>query len=198
VGSAELTDAQTRDKFDIKIEDVPREQLPNPKARDGVKITLTTKPGLPVGRFDQSLTLHTNLKDDEVIHVPVLGRLVGDITVHGTSGWLSEQDVLLLGQVKSSEGRKAHLNIVARGENAGDLKFEVGSVEPTELKATLGTPQKLKDTLLHVPLEIEVPPGTRPMVRLDTSQGEAAKILIKTTHPEMKELVVYVRFAVER
>jgi hypothetical protein len=197
VESAELSDPTTRDKFDIKIEPVERDKLPNSAARDGVKITLTVKPGLPVGRFDQSLTLHTNLKDGPVLHIPVFGRVVGDITVHGTQ-WLPEQDILMMGQVKSSEGKKSLLNLVARGENAGDVKFQVASVDPPELKATLGEPKKVTDTLLHVPLEIEVPAGTRPMVRLDTVQGDAGKIVLKTTHPTTKELSLSVRFAVER
>lgn len=198
VHSAELSDLTARDKFDVKIEPVEKDKLPNPAAKDGVKITLTVKPGLPIGRFDQSLTLHTNLKEGEVLHVPVYGKLVGDITIHGNSSWLSERDVLNMGQIKSSEGRKSHLNLVVRGENAADVKFEVASVDPPELKVTLGEPKPLKETLLHVPLEIEVPPGTRPMARLDSVQGEGAKVLLKTTHPTTKELSIGVRFAVER
>jgi hypothetical protein len=128
----------------------------------------------------------------------VYGKLVGDISIHGNSSWLTEQDTLNMGQVKSSEGRKAHLNVVVRGENAGDVKFDVASVDPPELKVTLGEPKKLKDTLLHVPLEIEVPAGTRPMVRLDSIQGDAAKVVLSTTHPTVKELSFSVRFAVER
>jgi hypothetical protein len=198
VSSAELSDLTTRDKFDVKIEPVEKEELPDPKAKAGVKVTLTAKPGLPMGRFDQSLTLHTNLKDGEVIHIPVYGKLVGDISIHGNSSWVAEQDTLNMGQVKSSEGRKAHLNVVVRGENAANVQFDVASVDPPELKVTLGEPKKLKDTLLHVPLEIEVPAGTRPMVRLDSIQGDAAKVVLSTTHPTVKELTFSVRFAVER
>ena len=62
---------------------------------------------------------------------------------------------------------------------------------------TLGEPKKLKDTLVHVPVTIEIPPGTRPMVHLDTAQGEAARIVFSTTHPKIKELSLAVRFAVE-
>ena len=36
------------------------------------------------------------------------------------------------------------------------------------------------------------------MVRLDTAQGEAAASCSRTTHPKVKELVLGVRFAVER
>jgi Protein of unknown function (DUF1573) len=197
INSAELTDERTRDKFDVKIEKVARDQLPNPDAKDGARITVTTKPGLPVGHFDQSLTLHTNLEDSPVLHIPVIGRLVGDITVHGT-GWIDGQDALMMGSVKSSEGHKSQLNLVVRGENAADVKFDVASVDPEELKVTIGEPKRIKDTLLHVPLIVEVPAGTRPMLRLDTSQGDAGKIILNTTHPTMKEISLRVRFTVER
>ena len=66
------------------------------------------------------------------------------------------------------------------------------------MKVTIGEPKKLKDTLVQVPLEIEIPPGTRPMVRLDTAQGEPGKIILSTTHPKIKELSIGVQFAVER
>ena len=58
------------------------------------------------------------------------------------------------------------------------------------MKVTLGEPKKLKDTLVQVPVEIEIPPGTRPMVHLDTAQGEAARIVFSTTQPKIKELAI--------
>jgi hypothetical protein len=36
------------------------------------------------------------------------------------------------------------------------------------------------------------------MARLSTVQGEAAKVVLKTSHPTVKELTFSVRFAVER
>ena len=197
VNSAELTSEDTRDKFDVKIEPVERDKLPVNTARAGVRITLTAKQGLPIGRFNQYLTLNTNLKEGEKLHVPVFGRVVGDISVHGNN-WREEEGVLLLGSVDSGKGRKERVNVVVRGEDAADVKFEVGSVDPPELKVTIGEPKRLKATLLHVPVDIEIPPGTRPMVRLATAQGEEAKIVLKTTHPKMKELAIGVRFAVGR
>lgn len=199
VSSAELTDPDTRDMFDVKIEPVEREKLPVKAARAGVRVTLTAKPGLPIGRFNQYLTLNTNLQDGEKLHIPVVGRVVGDISVHGARGtWLEEQGVLNLGRVQSAVGKKARLNLVVRGEGAESVKFEVGSVDPPELKITFGEPTRLKATLVRVPLEIEVPPGTRPMARLAASQGDEGKIVLKTTHPAMKQLSFGVRLSVER
>jgi hypothetical protein len=66
------------------------------------------------------------------------------------------------------------------------------------LKATLGEPKKVSDTLVHVPLTVEIPPGTPPMARLDIDQHDEARIVLKTNLPDVPEIVLGVRFAVER
>ncbi len=197
VRDPQLSDPLLRDNFDVQIEPVERASLPNPLAKAAVRITLTAKPGLPVGRFHQSLVLQTNLPEAEHLEIPVSGRVGGDISVHGT-GWNEEEGVLVLGKVDSHEGRKTRLNVVVRGEEAANVKLEVKSVDPPELRVTIGEPKQFKPTLLHVPVDIEVPAGTRPMVRLSTAQGDEARIVLSTTHPSIKELVLGVRFAVER
>jgi len=197
VSDPEFTDPLTSDKFDVKIEPADPATLPNSKAKAAVRITLTAKPGLPLGRLNQALAVKTNLPDAEHLEIPIIGQVVGDISVHG-SQWSSELGALSLGKVKSSEGRREKLNLVVRGAGAADVKFEVQSRDPPELRVTIGTPRKLSETLAHVPVEIEVPAGTRPMVRLDTAQGEAGRVVLKTTHPKIPELDLGVRFAVER
>jgi Protein of unknown function (DUF1573) len=197
LSEAELSDPATRDQFDVNIEPVERELLPNPNAKDGLKITLTVKPGLPIGRFDQWLSLRTNLKGGEKLEIPVIGRVVGDISIHGV-GWNEEMSALTLGKVNSGQGARAKVNVVVRGTDAANVRFDVQSVDPPELKVMIGEPKRLKEALLHVPIEIEVPAGTRPMVRMNTAQGEAGRIVLNTTHPEIKELALGVRFAVER
>jgi hypothetical protein len=197
ISEAELSNSATRDKFDVRIEPVPADELPNPAAKDGARITVTAKPGLPVGRFNQWLSLRTNLPEAEKLEIPVIGRVVGDITVHGVA-WNEEQGALAIGKVKSREGAKKRVNMVVRGADAANTKFSVQYVDPPELKVTIGEPKQLRPTLLHVPVEIEVPAGTPPMVRLDTAQGEEGLVVLKTTHPTIPELTLGVRFAVER
>ena len=154
-------------------------------------------PDCPWGRFQQWLSLTTNLQDAEKLEIPLAGQVVGDISVGG-SGWSEERGALAMGSVKSSEGGHHKLSIFVRGADAASTTFEVQSVDPPELKVTVGQPKKLKDTLVQVPLEIAIPAGTRPMVHLDTAQGEPGRIVLSTTHPKIKELAINVQFAVER
>jgi hypothetical protein len=197
VSDVKLSDPATSDKFDIKVEPLEDDQLPNPEAKEGVRITLTAKAGLPVGRFHQWLSLRTNLAGSESIEIPLVGRVVGDISVHGID-WNEEAGALSLGKVNSAEGRKRRVNIVVRGSAAPDVRLAVDSVDPGELEVTIGEPKKLTDSLVHFPVHIEVPAGTRPMVRLGTAQGEEGRVVLTTTHPTVKEIVLGVRFAVER
>ncbi|HEX3600713.1 MAG TPA: DUF1573 domain-containing protein [Lacipirellulaceae bacterium] len=192
-----LSDPATRDRFDVKIEPVDPKDLPNKSAKQGVRVTVTAKPGLAIGRFQQWLSLRTNLQDAEKLEIPIAGQVVGDISVHGT-GWSEERGALTIPSVKSSEGGHGRVSIVVRGADAADTTFKVKSVDPPELKVTVGEPKKLKDTLVQTPLDIEIPAGTRPMVRLYTAQGEPARIVLTTTHPKIKELSVEVLFSVER
>jgi hypothetical protein len=170
ISEAELSDPTMRDKFDVQVERISRDELPDPAARDGVRITLPARPDLPIGRLNQWLSLRTNLPEAEKLEIPLHGRVVGDISVHGM-GWNEEQSALALGRVKSSEGRTARVNLVVRGADAANVAFDVRSTDPPELNVTIGEPKQLRETLVHVPVDLEVPAGTRPMVRLDTAHA---------------------------
>jgi hypothetical protein len=198
VTDPQISDPTIRDKFDIKVEPVEKSALPNKNAKRGYRVTLTTKDNLPVGRFHAWVSLNTDLTDAKKLDIPIAGQVVGDVGVRGITNWNEEEGILTIGSVKSSEGGHGKVNLVARGAGAGDVKFALKSKDPEELKVTLGEPKKLSDTLLHVPVDIEIPPGTRPMVHLDTAQGDAAHIVFSTTHTKVKELSLSVRFAVER
>jgi hypothetical protein len=150
-----------------------------------------------LGRFDQWLTVSTNIPDAETIMIPVIGRVIGDVSIYGRM-WNEEQGVLRLGRVKSAEGASALLNVVVRGAGADQVKFSVASVDPPELVAKLGEPKRVKNELVHVPLTIEVPPGTPPMARLDIDQHDEARVVLKTSRPDVPEVVLGVRFIVEK
>jgi hypothetical protein len=196
VGEPVLSNPETRKYFDVHVDSVEPPALPNPDAKHGVKITVTAKPGLPLGRFDQWLMVATNIKDAEKLEIPIIGRVLGNISIHGRL-WSEEQGVLRLGTVKSDQGISTTLNVVIRGDEADATMLSVESCDPRELVAKLGEPNRISSTLVHVPLTVEIPRGTPPMAHLETQQGDAGKIIIKTTSKEAAEMVLHVRFDVE-
>lgn len=197
VEEPELTNTETSKFFDVQVEPVKPAELPDPKAKAGVRVRITAKPGLRLGRFDQWLAVSTNIPDAETIKIPVVGRVIGNISIHGRL-WNEDQGVLRLGRVKSSAGVSAPLNVVIRGDDADQVQLSVASVDPPELVAKLGAPRKLKNSLVHMPLVIEIPPGTPPMARLDIDQHDEARVVLKTNRPDVPEMVLGVRFAVEK
>jgi hypothetical protein len=197
VGEPVLSNQETRKYFDLRVEPVERSALPNPDAKQGVEISVTAKPGLPLGRFDQWLKLPTNIKDADTLEIPIIGRVLGNISIHGRL-WNEDQGVLRLGTIKSDEGASTTLNIVIRGDEAATTTISVESCDPPELVARLGEPNHLSPTLVHLPLTVEIPRGTPPMAHLETQQSEAGKIVLKTTSTKAAEMVIHVRFDVER
>lgn len=189
----------------IKLDIVPlaKDELPTPQTRGGVKITATFEPGKSLGPFFTWLILETNLEKAQKLTVPVSGTVKGDVVIFGT-GWNESQGVLRMGLVDGKQGKHVRLNVAIRGEHAPGTKVEVASVDPPELKVSLGEPKEMSKQMVHVPLFIDVPAGTRPMVRIaklageedDTQKGDGV-IVLKTTHPDTEEVRLLVRFSVD-
>jgi hypothetical protein len=189
----------------IKLDIVPlaKDELPTPQTRGGVKITATFEPGKSLGPFFTWLVLETNLEKAPKLTVPVTGTVKGDIAIFGT-GWNESQGVLRLGLIDGKQGKHVRLNLAIRGEHAPNTKLEIASVDPPELQVSLGEPKEMSKQLVHVPLFIDVPAGTRPMVRIaktageedDTQKGDGV-IVLKSTHPDTEEVRLLVRFSVD-
>lgn len=187
--------AGVKDNFEVDVTPVAPEELPTEGAKAGYRITLTAKPGLPIGAIMEWVTLKTNLEETPKLEAPVFGRVVGDITVHGAA-WSEETGVLRLGLVRSAEGAERKLVLSVKGEHAAETRFELIETTPSELEVEIGEPVQRGDQAMHTPLTISVPPGTRSMIHLNTDQGDDGVVRLKTTHPDVDEVKIAVRFAV--
>ena len=199
-------EAPTRDgqtlPYRVQVEPLIRKDFPDPKAEAAVRITLVAEPGMPVGVLHDWVRLQTNLPSAESQQVPVYGRVEGDLSVRGY-GWSADNGVLTLGMVDSDIGRKANLRISMKGSTVG-ANLSITEVEPPELRATLGQGQVIREGVVHVPLTVEVPAGTRPMVRLQTGrkpdgtyQHPEGLIRLECDSPGAPQLELRVRFAVQ-
>ncbi len=102
-----------------------------------------------------------------------------------------------MGSFASAKGKSVRLNLAVRGESASEANWDVAEVDPPELKVSLGKSRKMNDRLLHVPLQVEVPAGTRPMVRMGEPTSNEAQILLHSNHPKIPNIQMRVQFAVE-
>ena len=196
VSEPEFDNPERSSYFDVEQSTLAKSEFPDDAARAGVRITLTTSSKLPVGHFHHWVGLHTNLPSAEKIEIPLVGRVVGDLSLFGR-GWDEDAGALRMGTVHSERGAVSKLVLAIRGPHAGATDVMVESVDPQELQVNIGEPQAITERMSHVPVTIEVPPGTRPMIRLSTAQGDAGRIALKTTHPEAPLLEFRVFFAVE-
>ncbi|MEM8865981.1 MAG: DUF1573 domain-containing protein [Planctomycetota bacterium] len=208
VSDDESVDGETGGKsrseaYSLEVEQLTPENLPDERAKAGVRVTLTAGPGLPVGVVNDWVTLNTNLPDAETLQVPILGRVEGDLSVHGP-GWSAETGVLAFGIVKSEVGKKTKLRVSIKGPNAADANLAIDEVDPPELQVELGDPRQVREGVIHVPLSVEVPAGTRPMVRLNNGRkpdGTYAYpegiVRLTSDLKSTPEIELRVRFAVE-
>lgn len=192
----ELSDEDLAQQIEVSITEAETAELPQPEAVGGLKVAATYKSGKTVGPFQCWLTLTTNLKNAEKLSVPIAGNVVGDVSIFHP-GWNAQRGLLRMGSFPSGKGKKLTLKVAIRGEHDEDTQLQVAQVDPPELQATLGEPQQLGDKLQHIPLVLEVPAGTAPMVRIGEPTSSDAEVLLKSSNGKIPDVRLRVHFAVE-
>lgn len=193
-----LDHPEIAENFEVTFEPLPADQLKKqPKAHSGLLARVTVKPGLPLGPIRQTIHARTNLKSALTVVIPIDGKIDSDIAIYGP-GWNNENRVLRIGRVRSEEGAKRDLLLVARGPLHKEVEFECTSVPPGTLTVSLGeTTQLDAATSSQTRLIIEIPKGARPVSHLISEETKPVRILIKTTHPKVPELLILVSYAIE-
>jgi hypothetical protein len=194
--SHEILPEQLAKQVKVTIEPVPKDKLPDPTAKAGARVTAVYQPSGVLGAFGGSLKLTTNLKQAPNLDVPIYGTVKGDISILG-KGWTESAGTLRPDPVRSAEGGVLKLNVAIRGEHADDTEIRIAKVDPPVLKASLGDRKTMRENLIWIPLTIEIPAGTRPMVRAGEDQGGEGEIVLATTHPTTSEVRLRVLFTVQ-
>lgn len=191
----EVTPAGIAEKISIQIDPAEKSELPSEEALSGVKVSATCDSGKFVGPFRGWLTLKTNLPGAEKLSIPIMGSVTGPVSIYGPR-WNSKQGLLSIGPVISHEGKTVKMLLSVSGDKAMGTKFEVASVDPPELKVSLGEPKEMGDKLLHYPIILDLPPYTRPIVRMGEPASTDAVVVFKSNHPQAKEVRMRVHFAI--
>ncbi len=195
---ATLANQSAAGHFEVNYEKLTAEQLQQePDATSGYLITVTIKPGLPLGRFAQRILFATNLDLAGEVVVPIQVNVTGDITVVGRQ-WDNDARLLDLGTVGRSQGITRRLFLFVHGQYSETIDFTVKKVFPEDvLQVKLGEITRTGEgKSARVTLFIEIPKGSPPANHLSSQQGKLGSILIGTTHPHIPELSIRVRFAV--
>ena len=197
ISEVTLQDESLRDYVSFDILPLSQERIDEQQGKSGAKVQVTLKPGLPPGRFHCEANLQTNVLDAPV-PLSIEAQVVGDISIVG-EGYSLATNTLRLGRVKRNEGREVKLLLLVKGENHDKIDFSVAAIEPDEgLEVEISDPRPLKNgAITQLSLLVRVPPNAPIANRRGTEQAPAGSILIETTHPRIKRMQIWVRYAVE-
>jgi hypothetical protein len=194
----ECSDPLIAEHFGVTWERIANEQArKEADARGGYLLRITVKPGMPQGPFRQRIVLATNVESVPAVELPIEGRVASDVSIVGW-GWNARTGVLSIGNVNSARGAERTLMVIARGPHAKQVKLKAVDVAPEFLDVELGDTTYVETTALsQTRLTVRIPPGTPPASHLGSGDGELGRIVLRTNHPDVPELRIQVRFAVQ-
>lgn len=167
-----------------------------PSATGGFRLAVDVKPGLPLGPLQQLISIDFDMPEPTTAQIFVEGSVGGDLVLLGP-GWDSSRRTLLLGTVSGRTGHRSQLFLTARGPHRDSLKPVVREVVPDSLQVTVGAAEQIGDgAVVRLPIEIVIPPGSRPANHLCSQQGPAGRIVLDTGHPDTPVLTIPVCVAI--
>jgi len=197
----QLEEPETAEYFEVKSEPLPRQQWTDPKARSGLLLSVTVKPGLPLGPVRQTIRLDLALAGvtaNPTIEIPIEGTVDADISLAG-HGWIQDQNLLKFGPVKHGQGAVRDLFLLVRGEHRQGLQVTPAAVVPNWVKVTVGEPTDLAGgTVTKIPLKVEIPPDAPVANHSGTDLGKLGEVILETSHPVVKRIRMNLNFTIEQ
>ncbi len=192
-----LADESLAEFFELHLAPLdPQRVSKHENAQNGLLLTVTLKPGLPLGPFVQTIQLQTNVPAAPSLEIPIKGTISGDITIVG-AGWLDSENLLTIGAVQSNEGASRRLLLVTCGPYREKVKFNPVVSPSSPLRVTVGETVPVGEgKITQTPLIIEIPKGTPPVSHLGGAEGKYDEVVIHTNHPKSPQLRILVRYAV--
>lgn len=180
--------------FQVKMEPMTAEEAKADGARCGFNCTLSIKPGLPRGPFQQTIRLVPDPELAFPLDLVITGNGGGESQMLMVGrGWDRNKSRLNLGIINSSEGLNRKWDILLRGEGHAEANLKVAKVYPEELKVTLGEPIPLGEGVaMRYPLNIEIPPGTKSLTFPGITGDDVGTIVIESTHPNFPPFTIHV------
>jgi len=199
VGQPEFSDLDLTDKIEVRTEPMNDEMLhEEPDAQSGLLVTITVKPGLPLGPCRQKIDLRLNVDDNPVSTITVEGNVISDIVVVGGRYWDKDNNMLRFDTLSARQGAGTKLFILASGPYRNQVQPKLKSVSPEFLKVSVGEPAAIEGSeQIRVPLTVEIPADAPPGNYMGGKGGKLGEIVLETGHPEAQTMKIPVRFAIE-
>jgi hypothetical protein len=175
----------------LTAEDLARE----PTAKGGVKMTVDLPSGMPFGEFNTSISITTDQNPTSPMDIHLIGNVSTDVLLSGPKT-IADKLLVNLGTLGRAEATRHTVYVLVKGPHRDNTEVRIAKTEPaTEFKATLGEPNKDNPKIVRYPLTLEVPANATPVSR--AADGAYALVHLTTTHPDVKELTIKVRYIVK-
>lgn len=194
-----LEDEELSEFFDVRIEDMSPEEVTaiESQAKSGCRVVASLKPGMPLGTFEQSVILEVDTGSGDkptTVDVPIRGAVVGDLKIVGR-GWRSDDSRLSLGSVNRRQGAKRQLNLLVRGDARHDVEIEPIQLDPSWLRVEVGKPEDLNQSVVRIPLTVEIPSDSPAAAYQGAETGKYAEVVLGVkNHPDTKQLRMRLTF----
>lgn len=153
------------------------EKVEPPKDDSGLELEVTLKPGMKVGRFNEKITLETNIEKVPTYELNVSGEVLGDIQIE-------PRLVSLRGEGQEKEFSSS-VKIFTDNQ---DVKFKVtkAACEDPKFETTIETVEKDRSYKINVVYKGEPP-----------EKYVRSKLLVSTDSPEQPEIELPVYLSVK-
>ena len=205
----EFLNPDAQKNFDLKIEPLTESEYQSePDATGGYRLTLTAKNTLPQGAFSENLVLKTDSALQPELKIPVVGTVVGNISLAGP-GWSEESKTWILGVLEQGSVGKKILWVLDRsvkqedrekikpGEVPPHVHLEIESVDPKWLQVELQDPVYLPESgVVRTIINLTVPADAPICDYWGRVHEKMGTIILKTSSQSDKSILINIRFAV--
>lgn len=185
VESLEAVDDRTKEFFTLASTPLDADTVARETgATGGFVLEVGVKPGLPIGPLRQTVRAVIRIPEEITAEIPIEGAVAGDISFAGPA-WDAARQRLMLGQISSRTGLKTKLFITARGPNRDLVRPVVHDRVPPSLDVLVGAPERIGiGTVIRIPIDVSIPPGSPPVNHLGSEQAPAGRIVLETGLPD--------------
>jgi hypothetical protein len=191
---------KTASYFDLSFEPLSAEEVSEEKgATCGLLAKVEVKPGMPLGPINQRLRVSLNVGKLADVNIPIRGEVTSDILIASNRDYNSPKSLLHFGILRQGENAEAKLDMYVRGEHRNNVEFSVGEMDPPGyFDVVIGEPVSLNNgKTIKRSVTIGVKQGVAPINRMGAALAPHGLIVLETTHPLTKQVLIHVKFAVE-
>ena len=159
--------------------------------------TITLKPGLPVGAFQEWFQARTNYPSQTNVSFLVSGQIIsGNVSISG-QGYNRSIGVADLGRTVMGRSISREISIQFSGTAAQSASVRVSAVEPAWIRTKLAPPRDVGPLRMFA-LTVEIPEDAPTGSYVFSGDGQQAHILLETNDEIMPVLRIPLQFVVGR